>query len=545
VITPANNLQQPQEGSNHFEKIGLLLIIAVAAAIRSTINFSTQLMPGVNAAYYPVQVRSLLDNGQLGFPDLPFVFYFEAGFARVLEFAGLCDLNGCIMVSSKITDSLLYPLIAIPTFLLAKSVAAHIKAPRWVLFIPPLLMAVSMPALVMMADFQKNSIGLMWSIFFIYFLYLAMKDGKLLNYLLAGVFFVLAGLTHLGCLGFVIAFSLSYFVFSIIFQRERRINLLKVFGLLALAGGLASLALFFLDPDRLGRLANAFAAPLQMFENPTILGILEGKVPLQPHLFITVFVATLLVIVSLVLFFAKRKEIPSHEKALFAASLVLTAFMSSLLLEEELGNRLYMMAYVPAVLLFIFPLKYIFGKWKKYALITLILIMMVGPTPVTWNIRGAKCITDKAYAYLFKLGTAIENPDKTLIITRHGLEFWTVWALDVDVSHGRDINEEVLKNYDVVYYLRQEKGQGNFGPFGPGGPPFPEVWIPPDAEIVYQDEFYILAKAPPGPPRFHYEDDEFKDHGPKDFEGPRDFEDYEEGPPPDEYPTDQNINPQP
>ena len=309
MITPTANPQEPQEDSKLFERVGLFLIIAVASFIRLTINFSTDLMPGLMAAYNPIQVRSLLDNGQLGFPDLPFVFYFEAGFAKLLEFAGLCDLDGCIMVSSKITDSLLYPLIAIPIFLLAKSVAAHIKAPRWVSLIPPLLMIVSMPALVMMADFQKNSIGLMWSIFFIYFLYKSMKDGKLLNYTLAGVFFVLTGLTHLGCLGFVVAFSLSYFVFSIAFQREKRINLLKIFGLLILAGSLASLALFFFDSERLGRLVNAFVAPLQMFENPTIIGILDGKIPLQPHFFITVVVATLLVLVGIILFFAKRDKL--------------------------------------------------------------------------------------------------------------------------------------------------------------------------------------------------------------------------------------------
>ena len=201
--------------------------------------------------------------------------------------------------------------------------------------------------------------------------------------------------------------------------------------------------------------------------------------------------------------------------------------MSSLLLEEELGNRLYMMAYVPAVLLFIFPLKYIFGNWNKRALIAVMLIMMVAPVPVMWGTRNVKCITDEAYQDLFKLGAAIENPDETLIITRHGLEFWAVWALDVDVSHGRDLTDEVVESYDAVYYLRQKKGIGNFGPFGPGGPPFPEVVIPPDSEIVYQDEFYILAKAPPGPPRFHYEGDEFEDRGPRDFEGPVDFEDRE------------------
>ncbi len=506
--TNNTNLQQSQKSQKFIDWFGLLLLIVVAIAIRLFINFSTHLMPGINAAYYPVQVRSLLENGRLGFPDLPFVFYFEAIFAKILQFVGLCDLDGCIMVTSKIIDSILYPLIAVPAFLLTKLVISNQKAPRWIRFISPLLVAVSIFALIMMADFQKNSIGLMWSLFYIYFLYKAAKNGGSLNYVLAGVFFVLTGLTHLGSLGFVIAFSLSFFFFFFIFQREKRINLLKMLSGLFLVGGLVSFILFFFDPQRLERLISVFLLPIKMFKNPTIFGILQGQIPLQPPHLIGIFVAHLLVIVGIILLFIKRKEMSSQEKTLFVSLLVVTAFMASPFLEADLGNRLYLMVYVPAAILLIPILKYILGKWKRLILVAIIVILMVGPVPMALKLgmRSAKSITDEAYQDLFKLKSVIADPERTLIITRHGLEWWTAWALEVDVSQEWGIKEEMLKKYDVVYYLRQESGQGNFGPFGPGGPSFPEVVIPPEAKIVYQDEFYILAKVPEGSLRHPYEE---------------------------------------
>ena len=79
-----------------------------------------------------------------------------------------------------------------------------------------------------MADFQKNALGLLWSMFFIYFLYQGTSEGKAIDYFWAGLFFILTGLTHLGALGFIIAFSVSFLFFSFIFKRERRIDLIKM-----------------------------------------------------------------------------------------------------------------------------------------------------------------------------------------------------------------------------------------------------------------------------------------------------------------------------
>jgi len=53
----------------YLQWIILLLIILIVIAIRLAINFKSELMPGVNGIYYPLQVRSILENGKLAFPD--------------------------------------------------------------------------------------------------------------------------------------------------------------------------------------------------------------------------------------------------------------------------------------------------------------------------------------------------------------------------------------------------------------------------------------------------------------------------------------------
>jgi len=52
-------------------KYWILVFFALSTAIRFFFNFSQELIPGVNGGYYPLQVRSILMEGHLGFSDMP------------------------------------------------------------------------------------------------------------------------------------------------------------------------------------------------------------------------------------------------------------------------------------------------------------------------------------------------------------------------------------------------------------------------------------------------------------------------------------------
>jgi len=493
------NPQQSQETSEVIDRLGLILIMVLVLISRLYINFSPELMAGINTPYYPVQVRSLLETGKLGFPDLPFVFYLEAFFAKLLNFLGFCNISGCIMVSWKIIDAALYPLIALPVYLLTKSVARNVKASKWVLFLPSILIMVSFPALVMLGELQKNSIGLLWSTFYIYFLYKGVHSDKIIDYILAGIFFVLTGLTHLGAFGFIIAFSASFLLFSIILKREQRIYLKKIAVLLFLAAASISAFLFFFDPERFGRLASLITLPIKIFEQPMIFSFFKD--PASTTLFYLMnpmgINANLIAILGLVLFVRKRKEIETQEKILLLAALSVTIFMGSPFLGVEWAQRLYIMAYIPTTIVYIFLLKYTASWWKKLLLTALVLFVTSAPTPMMLisGMKNTSSINKEAYVHLLELKEFIANPQETLVIARHGLEWWTAWTLEVDVSSRQDLDKKILHSYDAVFLLRQKAGKGQVGPPGPADQ-FPEVEIPPNATIIHEDEYFVLAKAP-------------------------------------------------
>jgi hypothetical protein len=489
---------------------GLLLplgvIILVAAAIRLSIEFSTKMMPGLMAAYYPVQARAVLETGKLGLPDLPFVFYLEAGLAKLFSILNLCDLSSCIMTSSKLVDGLVYPLIAVPFFFLSRSLIQ--KGRRWLLLVAPALAALSISAFIMMADFQKNAIGLLWASFYICFLYRAIRGREKRDYLWAGVFLILTSITHLGGLGFVVAFSGAFLFFALHFERERRGRLLKIVVGFVLLIVLGMVLLHFFDPVRGRRLLGVIALPFRLFKDPMILGIFAGRIPPMPHLLINAVFANVIGILGVILLARKGREIIGAEKSLLLASLATTFLMSSFVLDAEWANRLYLMAYIPAIVVVIFIIRHAATKWGRELFAAVLLLVMIVPIFPMWKIREQMCITEEAYDDLFNLKEVIVNPDKTLVLTRHGLELWSAWVLEVDITHGRDLTEEIYNRYDDFFYLRQESGHGDFGEFGPSsakGTAFPEVVIPEDAEIVYQDEFYILARPKRGSFRIDFE----------------------------------------
>lgn len=474
----------------------LFAIISISIILRLYINFETKLMPGVMATYYPIQVRSILDNGRLGLPDLPFVFYFEALIAKILIVLNLCSKSTCIMASSKITDAVVYPLIGIPFYYLSKLIASKNNSPKWIPLLITALVTISIPALVMMADFQKNSIGLMWAAFYVYFLFKGAKQGQLVHFILALAFFLLTGLTHLGGLGFVILFTLLFIILSVLLKKGSRKKLLYTLITAILSITLSGLILYIWDKDRFIRLIRIFSLPAELFSNPMILGMFTGDVPPLPHLLINVAYAYIVCILGILIFIRKRLVIIGVNRVLFLTSLIISFVLSFPLLDEEWATRLYLMAYIPASIVLIFILSVIKTKWKRNIITVFMLISMLAPLPVMWKIRKMMCITEEAYEDLYNLKPVITEPEKSIITARHGLEWWASWVLETDISHGQDRIEDIQDDYDHIYYLVQISGHGEFGQFGPGqGPAFPEPEIPDFADVVYQDEFYILAKV--------------------------------------------------
>lgn len=113
----------PQTAGGNFKmrrKIIYIFVFFIAVAIRLLVNFKYDLIPGINGGYYPLQVRSILTNGNLGFSDMPLHFYFNAFVVKVISFFVKADINSVIILVLKTVDSIFLPLLLIPFYELSK-----------------------------------------------------------------------------------------------------------------------------------------------------------------------------------------------------------------------------------------------------------------------------------------------------------------------------------------------------------------------------------------------------------------------------------------
>jgi len=67
-------------------------------------------------------------------------------------------------------------------------------------------------------------------------------------------------------------------------------------------------------------------------------------------------------------------------------------------------------------------------------------------------------ISQGVYEELSSLKNAVAEPENTLVVARHGLEYWAGWVLHVDAAQTMSANAN-MNGYSTVLYL-QEKNSG-------------------------------------------------------------------------------------
>lgn len=474
----------------------VLFFMGLAAVIRWRMNFAG-LMPGVNGPYYPVQVRALLETGRLGFPDFPLVFWLEALVAKLLFALKMGTLSECIMWASKGVDALFPTLVAVPAYLLARTWAADERRRLWGAWVVAAFSILFLFALFMTADLQKNSVGNVWLFFYIYYLYQALRQGGWRPLAIAGVFFVLTALTHIGCFGVAIVFLLVVAVVSLLLEPARRRMILRGAGflLLLLVGATVVLYLFF-DPERVERLLTVFLLPAELFEQPML------STPLSPFNAPPLVVGNLMAIAGVILLIRRWASAEPARRLIVLAAVLLAFLLSSPVFGQEWATRLSIMAHIPATVVLAFLLADLQSRVATFSLTAGVLILLLFSVMVSSGPGfRAPGISEASYEELHQLRGVIARPGETLVLARHGLEWWAAWVLETDVGQRPDLGPEVWDEYGEVLYLEQIAGAAGFGPAGGGplGPPFPEVRIPPDAELLFEGRHFRLARVTPPP----------------------------------------------
>jgi len=563
----------------------------MAVAARGWLLFSTALVPGMNGGYYLIQARALLTAGALGIPDLPLTFALQAALAKVIEWLTGHDLEPSIVLAVKFTDAVLPPLAALPVFLLGRAWSGRIGRGAWLSVAAAVVVALGAPALSMVGDFQKNSLGLVWLAGLIYALF-AWKRHRTAGCGFAVLALLgLTGLTHIAVFGSALLLTAAVFAAGVVLPRSEaggarvRVAWPLVAAGLGVAALAAGLVLWKFDPARIHRLAGAFSNPASFLRGkgppmrpPTggpatgfpkggpppfgdpMLGPLPGDDPMggppppfggfmggpmrgpgpMPMMFPRWMPAAAfggVALCALVLAWWKRRVLPPAESVIGIGCAATTLLLAGPWVQGDVAGRFYLNAMIPATVAGLFVLFHVPSVWARLLLGSVIVLPAVGLAIPLVARGGHPIISEAAFRELQTLASRVPHPERTLVVTRHGVEWWTAWTLHTRVAQAKAVRADDWQKYGEVLFLQSKERGPGFGPPGrglgrgprpPGGfrdgpppdfppfgkgprgfpgrgspPPMMDAEIPDDAEILHDGRFFKLAKVSKPPAFVH------------------------------------------
>jgi len=451
-----------------------LFVGFIALSFRLNFNFSQELIPGVNGGYYPLLVRSVLTTGLSGFRDMPLLFYFDALLIKFITFFGVSLTDTLIMNVVKIVDSFSIPLLLIPLYKIVR--LENNKASK--LFVTSIISfaVLSFSPLILTSDLQKNALAITFLFCFIAYLLLYLNNKKKFEIILSIVFLILTELTHFGT--FIIAVSFLILIIGYDYKKKAIIPLLIVILI-----GLGLVAVF--DITRLKRLFSAWSL---IFENPALLNNM-----LAPPDILIILISIVLAIVGIITLKTKTNKLKSLQKTIIFACIVFLISLSFPLLDGEYFKRFSLFLFIPQILLVIQISSVISIRQQKTISISLFIFTLLSILAVIGHPK--ETVIDKnAYKELKKLNSVIRNDNQTIVIARHGLEWWTAWVLHTKVGQDKAIDSILFNKYKRVIFINQISGFSDDSK----NTPFHEPIIPGNSEMIFSAEYFKAFKLRSG-----------------------------------------------
>ncbi len=489
-----------------------LVAITLGTVVRLAINLRGVVPGGMDAGYYPLQARFILDRGSMYLSDMPLFFWLTAGLAKVLMLAGMTIQDATVM-SSRVLDSVLAPWVALPVVMLgavwiattrtggsaaslahatAKPMISHTDAAggggtacamtpsAWYLLAPALLVTVSSPMMRMVGDYQKQALALVFLAGAIagVGLVLSRPARAWPGWVIAGVSLMLAGFTHWGTAG--AAMIAVACVLGVAFFVSGRISV-RVAASAALGGvvicGLVYVGLLLAGAE--SKAAAFLNAPSKIIGNPVLLQALGGGGRGGPSgpgggggppgmmaigelaLGAGVYAISVLAIGVL---WVRRRALDSGLVATGIGAAITAMLLACPLMSGEVFQRVVIIAPVPAAFALGATLIGLTCSTRRRVLA--ITVGMVSVASMALAGLGRPGLNDEAAAELKQMATLVPEAqrDRTIITARHGLEFW-VGHFFGTVARQQPLKPAHVEKYDRVLLVLEKRSTGG----GPGG----------------------------------------------------------------------------
>jgi len=454
-------------------RIVFLLVFISAVIYRFLLNFSVPLVPGIGGGYTIIQVREILEEGRLAVPDMPLVFYFNAFIVKLITLLfPNADVNTLIIHVVKSFDSICFPLMLYPLYKIQKSVFGFGYSRLFLLSVS-LFAVLSYSPIELLSDAIKNSVGLMF-ITFVVFYFLKFTRSRVLKDLLWSLaLLALTCLAHFGSFMVALAFLLTGLV--VVYRRRAMLPLL-VTGLV----GVLVVAVF--DTQRALSMVTFWKDAFTVFISPRNLVYLQG---------IFNYISSFYLIILLFRILRKKKqELTRGHQQIILILLIVIIILTFPFYKFEFGRRLgfFLFLFQSVALLTIYPS---ITRLHKQV-ITYFVLVLVGFT-ATFKLIHPKpvAITQSSYADLRRIDSKIIDPEKTIIFCRHGLEWWVAWEHHVNIAMPHiEVDNEMMEKYDHIFYLVQKEGENHIYPGTPS--PFTEPVPPENCVKVFDSEYFDM-----------------------------------------------------
>ncbi|MFH1537555.1 MAG: hypothetical protein ABIH66_01255 [bacterium] len=206
---------------------------------------------------------------------------------------------------------------------------------------------------------------------------------------------------------------------------------------------------------------------------------------LAPPDFLNIFISVSLVIIGAIALKRSSGILTPYQKAVIISSVVCLTAFSFPLLDGDYFGRFGLFLFVPQILLIIQIAPVISVRQLKTIGIFLLLFTLL--SILGFMGRPKPTVIDQTeFENLKELNYVIENDKETIIIAKHGLEWWTAWALHTKVGQEKAIDKTLFEKYKNVIFLIQINGFGNDSK----KMPFHEPSIPPNAELIYSSDYF-------------------------------------------------------
>ena len=428
-------------------------LLAVIAGIVAKLSLTTgDLLPGLDGAYYWVQVRSVLENQTLAFSDLPLVFWIQAAIAKVV---------GNVMLAVRISDAVLPAMSAIPIYFIAKKY----RKP----FLPAIAILVVLLHPIQLYFFTGDFIKNEATIPVVFFMALVLvnwdKKSKRFSILALTGLTILISVSHFGTLLLAFALVGNWALLQL------RTSDLKFWlrgvaaALLAFASLLATLAI--LVPSRYERLINFLTTPSNIFQYPALDRILHG--PLLSVMNIVIILSQVSTLVLAAITWHSRSKFTFSELSLVISSLITTFVFSSPFIGMEWSDRLTGLSIVSLSIAAIIVFGTVEVRWQKFLIAVLAGVTFLSTLPLS-TLNRNQVFSNLEYSEFKDLVDKVEIPSNSIIIARHGVEFLSAWEFNRDVVLETYYDSADVSSYASVYYI-QEIGKSVAGKGGGGSKP--------------------------------------------------------------------------